>query len=248
MVNKQDIEQDVTLKRIVRFGQAIDFPESELDLLIQAFTHPTFFEGQKQDSPEDNQRLEFLGDAVVDMVAGAYLYNRYPEMREGDLSKMRAAVVCEQSLAKEALNLGIGSLLRLGKGAEVGGDRNRPSVLADAFEALIGALYQAAGFAKAEAFVLKHFKEQMDSLTRDDFEDKKSMLQELVQKESGYGVTYRLLKMDGPDHAPTFASAAYCRYQMLGRGEGGSKKESEQAAAAAALKSQGDWLPKIRKQ
>ncbi len=242
IVVKPEIDQ-----KIAGFGQKINFPPDKIDLLMQAFTHPTFFEGNKPTIPLDNQRLEFLGDAVLDMVAGAYLYNAFPELREGDLSKMRAAVVCEQFLAKEAEKLKIGSLLRLGKGAEVSGDRSRPSVLADAFEALVGAMYQAVNFEFARDFIINCFGEQMDKLTKDDFEDKKSMLQELVQKEAGFGVSYRLLKTSGLSHALLFESAAYCRFQILGRGEGNSKKESEQAAAADALRNKDLWLAKIIK-
>jgi ribonuclease-3 len=228
-----------------RFMQETGFPPQKKALLLQALTHPTYFEGAKQEIPEDNQRLEFLGDAVLDMVVGEYLFHAYPALREGDLSKMRAALVCESALALLARELGLGQLLRLGKGGESGGDRERPSVLADAFEALVGAIYEAQGFAAVHAFIEKHFAPAIAKLTRDDFEDKKSLLQELVQRDTGYGVNYRTLSMDGPDHAPRFESGAYCGEKLLGRGWGGSKKESEQAAAAAALASQSRWLPGI---
>ena len=230
---------------LTRFMQEIGFPPAKQALLVQALTHPTYFEGLKQEIPEDNQRLEFLGDAVLDMVVGEYLYHAYPAAREGDLSKMRAALVCESALALLAQELHLGRLLRLGKGSAAGGDRERPSVLADAFEALLGAIYEAGGFMAAKAFVEKHFAPAMDQLTRDDFEDKKSLLQELTQRETGGGVNYKILSLEGPDHAPRFESGAYRGGLLLGRGWGGSKKESEQAAAAAALASQSKWLPII---
>ena len=230
---------------VTRFMKGIGFPAAHKSLLVQALTHPTYFEGAKQEIPEDNQRLEFLGDAVLDMVVGEYLYHAYPAAREGDLSKMRAALVCESALAMLAQELCLGELLRLGKGSEAGGDRQRPSVLADAFEALVGAFYEAAGFEAASSFIEKYFSPAIAKLTRDDFEDKKSLLQELAQRETGYGVSYKTLSMDGPDHAPRFESGAYCVGKLLGRGWGGSKKESEQAAATAALASQSKWLPAI---
>ncbi|MCL1976040.1 MAG: ribonuclease III [Firmicutes bacterium] len=226
-----------------RFMQEIGFPPEKKTLLIQALTHPTYFEGARQEIPEDNQRLEFLGDAILDMVVGEYLYHAYPTVREGDLSKMRAALVCEPALALLAKELNLGQLLRLGKGGEASGDRERPSVLADAFEALVGAIYEATGFMAVSYFIEKHFAPAAEQLTRDDFEDKKSLLQELVQREVSCGVSYKILSMDGPDHAPRFESGAYCGIKLLGKGWGGSKKESEQAAAAAALASQGKWLP-----
>ena len=228
---------------LTRFMKETGFPPEKKELLTQALTHPTFFEGLKQEIPEDNQRLEFLGDAVLDMVVGEYLFHAYPAVREGDLSKMRAALVCESALALLAKELNLGQLLRLGKGGEASGDRERPSVLADAFEALVGAFYEAAGFSAASAFIEKHFAPAVAKLTRDDFEDKKSLLQELAQREVNCGISYKTLSMDGPDHAPRFESGAYCGVKLLGRGWGGSKKESEQAAAAAALASQGKWLP-----
>ena len=229
---------------LARFMKETGFPPEKKELLVQALTHSTFFEGVKQEIPEDNQRLEFLGDAILDMLVGEYLYHAYPAAREGDLSKMRAALVCESALALLAKELGLGKLLRLGKGGEASGDRERPSVLADTFEALVGAFYEAGGFSAAYSFAKKHFAPAVAKLTRDDFEDKKSLLQELAQKETGLGVTYKTLSVDGPDHAPRFESGAYCGGKLLGRGRGGSKKESEQAAAAAALASRIKWLKK----
>ncbi|MEG1998076.1 MAG: ribonuclease III domain-containing protein, partial [Clostridiales bacterium] len=123
-------------QKLLKLAETISFPEEHLALLQQALTHPAFFEGQKSAGrhPKDNQRLEYLGDAVLDLVVGEYLYHAYPEAWEGELSKMRAVIVCEASLAVQAQSLGIGEVLRLGRGSEASGDRSRPSVLADAFE------------------------------------------------------------------------------------------------------------------
>ena len=233
--------------KLTRFMQECSFPSAQKDLLVQALTHPNFFEGIRKEIPEDNQRLEFLGDAVLDLVVGEFLFHAYPAAREGVLSKMRAALVCEAALAQLAREMGLGQLLRLGKGGEAGGDRQRSSVLADAFEALVGAIYEAEGYLAARSFIELHFLPLIENLTRDDFEDKKSLLQELTQRDTGCGVSYGLLSTNGPDHAPRFESGAYCGELLVGRGWGGSKKESEQAAAAAALAAQSKWLPLISK-
>lgn len=228
-----------------KLADKLGFDASQQSLLLQAVTHPAFFEGQKG-THGDNQRLEFLGDAVLDMMIGEYLFRAYPNAQEGDLSKMRAYIVCESSLGAAALDLGLDACLRLGHGSEAGGDRHRPSVLADAYEAVVGAVFVALGLKAAEDMVIPQFREKMDTLTPEDYEDKKSVLQELVQSRVPHGVTYRLIGQTGPDHQPRFSSAVYCGKLELGRGEGGSKKESEVAAAAAALKSRQNWLKEIK--
>ena len=223
----------------------LDFGESDLPLLVQALTHPAFFEGSRHTKEGDNQRLEFLGDAVLDLIAGDYLFRAYPQAQEGDLSKMRAFIVCEASLAEAAVRLGVDRALRLGHGSEAGGDRRRPSVLADAFEAVVGAVFTCHGYAAAQELFLSQFREKMDRLTPADYEDKKSLLQEVVQARVPHGVSYRLLASSGPDHAPTFESGVYCGRLLLGQGKGRSKKESEVAAATAALQAKDSWLDRI---
>ncbi len=225
--------------------QRLGFSDTELPLLVQALTHPAFFEGSRHHREGDNQRLEFLGDAVLDLIAGEYLFRAYPEAQEGELSKMRAFIVCEASLAAAAVELGVDQALRLGHGSEAGGDRRRPSVLADAFEAVVGAVFTCRGYAAARELFLSQFRQKMDRLTPEDYEDKKSLLQELVQARVPHGVSYRLLGSSGPDHAPTFESAVYCGRLLLGQGRGRSKKESEVAAATAALQDREQWLDRI---
>ncbi len=234
-------------QKLLHLAAVLDFPAAQLPLLQQALTHPAYFEGQKNGGshPKDNQRLEYLGDAVLDLVVGEYLYHTYPLAREGDLSKMRAVIVCEASLAAQAQLLGIGESLRLGKGSEQSGDRSRPSVLADAFEAVIGALFEVCGLQQVRQFLILQFKQKMDHLSPEDYEDKKSLLQELVQKYSNHGVSYKLLDASGPDHAPSFESGAYWGKLLLASGRGSSKKESEQAAALAALQCREQWLDKL---
>lgn len=229
---------------VTRLAQRLNFPPDQHNLLVQSLTHPAFFEGHRG-GRGDNQRLEFLGDAVLDMIVGGYLYQQYPAAQEGDLSKMRAFIVCEASLAAAALDLGLHKGLRLGRGSEASGDRQRPSVLADAYEAVVGAVFVAQGFDAAQKLVIQQFQEKMDRLQPSDYEDKKSLLQELIQARGPHGVSYKLLSQSGPSHQPRFVSAALCNGIQLGQGEGGSKKESEMAAAAAALAAQDTWLNRI---
>jgi len=240
------MRKDVLPEGFGELALSLGFDAENQALLLQALTHPAYFEGVKTASPQDNQRMEFLGDAVLDLVVGDYLYHAYPNLGEGTLSKMRAVIVCEGSLAHHSAEIGFQHYLRLGKGSEASGDRERPSILADAFEAVIGAMFVALGYDAARDFILGRFATQMQHLTPDDYEDKKSLLQELVQHESLHGVSYKLLTVSGPDHAPRFESGAYCGKLLIGKGMGGSKKESEQAAAVAALAAKSNWLPRLR--
>ena len=230
--------------KVNQLAEELAIPQKHRYLLQQALTHPTYNEGVR--GALNNQRLEFLGDAVLDFLVGEYLYQRYPDADEGDLSKMRAVIVCEQSLSRTAVDMDMGEYLRLGHGSESSGDRERPSVLADAFEAVIGAVYLGAGIGAARRLILAAFAPEMDRLTRNDYEDKKSLLQEIVQRETGHSVSYRLMETKGPDHAPYFVSGAYCGDRLLGRGEGSNKKNSEQEAAMSALGQQREWLPALK--
>ena len=231
-------------------AERLGLPEDKLPWLMQALTHSTFFEGGKTAEQQDNQRLEFLGDAVLDMLVGEYLFERYPLAREGDLTKMRSALVCEVSLARHAKTLDLGEALLMGRGGEASGDRQRPSVLADAFEAVLGAVYVSCGCEAARRFVLEQMGEELDNLSKEDYEDSKSLLQEFVQIRRGEALSYRLLSCDGPSHAPVFVMGVFCGSLLLGEGKGGSKKESEQMAAKAALTDKERWqslLPELGK-
>jgi ribonuclease-3 len=232
-------------EQIEQLKRNLGLADNCLPLLEQALTHPTFYEGAKAPH-KDNQRLEFLGDAILDFLVGEYLFKAYPRSQEGDLTKMRSIIVCEASLADKAAKLHLDEALRLGKGAEIGGDRQRPSVLADTMEALIGAIYLSMGMEAAREFVIAQFSASMDHLTKEDFEDKKSLLQEILQKYGSKSVIYKVLDSSGPDHDREFVSAAYCGNILLGKGHGKSKKESEQAAAAAAWATRRKWLKQIK--
>ena len=232
---------DEQLDNILILGEKLTFPEQKLSVLEQALTHPTFFEGVKKEDREDNQRLEFLGDAVLDMLVGEYLYKKYPHAREGDLTKMRALIVCEASLGKAAASFGIGDALLLGKGAEATGDRKRASVLADAFEAVLGAVYIAMGIDAARNFILEQFEDAMQNLKREDYEDAKSLLQEYIQSFGEAHIHYKLLNMDGPGHAPVFTMGVFLEDNLLAKAQASSKKEAEQLCARQALQDKDKW-------
>ncbi len=195
-------------------------------LLRQALTHTSY-------GGKDNERLEFLGDAVLELCASRYLFETYPAMREGRMSRARAAAVCEKALFRAAQPIGLGEYLFLGKSEEHTGGRQKPSVVSDAFEALIGAIYCEGGMEAAEAFILRHVPFSVDDPAED--RDCKTRLQELLQQHGTVQIVYQLLEESGPDHDKRFVSEVRCDGAFLGKGEGKSKKESEQAAARAAL-------------
>lgn len=219
---------------------ALDFAKKnqltfeDYDLLSTALTHPSF--AQEHESCENNQRLEFLGDAVLNLVVAKYLYLHYPGRQEGVLTKIRAKVVCEQHLVRLAQALTIGDYLILGRGEENSGGRKRNSILADAVESIIGALYLDQGMEVTEEFVLSYLKDEIDVVANGDFYDFKSRLQELVQSSSRDNVTYDILEESGPAHDRTFTAGVYFQDRLLAHGVGKSKKEAEQRAAEQALK------------
>lgn len=202
-------------------------------LLLEALTHTTYANENPGSPP--NQRLEFLGDAVVGMVVAQHLFTEYPDLPEGALTKIRAAVVCEPTLAARARALGVGEHIRFGKGESVSG-RDRDSILADAFEALVGALFQDGGLEIARSFVLRELAPLVaparSGLVRVDY---KTRLQEWLQERYTEGPAYRLLAEEGPAHLRRFQVGVYHRDVEMGTGWGRTKKEAEQEAAARAL-------------
>ncbi len=239
-------QQDKHNKAFAQLVDKLGFQAVQEEILLQALTHPAYFEGIKHPAANDNQRLEFLGDAVLDIVVGEYLYYKYPLENEGVLSKMRAAIVCESSLTAKSIECGIGNALRLGHGSEASGDRKRGSILADAYEAVVGAIYIAKGYDAVKNFIIGCFASAMDQMTEDVFEDKKSLLQELVQGKSALTVTYKVLETSGPPHAPLFKTGVYWGEQLIGIGNGHSKKEAEQASAKDALEKKNNWFDMIK--
>ena len=202
-------------------------------LLENALTHSSYANEHRDAGMPSNERLEFLGDSVLGMVVADHLYREHPNMPEGELTRTRAAMVCEDSLVEVARALDLGRYLRLGKGEDAGGGRERPSILADATEAVIAAIYLDGGIAQARRTirVLILGNEEELSASR----DYKTALQELIQKESGSKLTYRLVAETGPDHAKCFTMEVDLNGTVVGAGEGRTKKAAEQAAAKAAI-------------
>lgn len=200
----------------------------------QALTHSSFAH-ERGHRRLHNERLEFLGDAVLELIISDYLYQKYSQLSEGKLTKLRADLVCEASLARIAYGLNLGQYIRLGKGEIVGGGASRPSLLADTIEALIGAHYMDQGFVVSREKVLELFfpilQELQEGHLRRDF---KTLLQEFTQARYAVTPSYRIVRESGPDHEKTFTAEVMLAADVVGAGEGRSKKEAEQAAAKEA--------------
>ncbi|MBD5118297.1 MAG: ribonuclease III [Clostridiales bacterium] len=202
-------------------------------LLEHAMTHSSYANEHRGAGLTSNERLEFLGDSVLGVVVADYLFQKHPDMPEGELTRTRAALVCEGSLHEVAKSLNLGRYLRLGRGEDAGGGRKRPSILADATEAMLAAVYLDGGMEAVrpiiQALILD--KEREKSADR----DYKTALQELVQRKPGAAVSYRLARESGPDHCRSFEMEASVDGRVIGMGAGRTKKEAEQMAAKAAL-------------
>ena len=206
-------------------------------LLSEALSHSSYANEHRAAHLNSNERLEFLGDSVLGFVTAEFLFVQHPDLPEGDLTRIRAALVCEQSLYEVARKLELGKYLKLGRGEEAGGGRERTSILADATEAVFAAVYLDGGIGAASQLIhrvlLDAEKEEAVEERRRDY---KTALQELVQRTPGRTITYQLVEETGPDHCRVFVMEVSVGGQVSGRGEGRSKKEAEQAAAKAALK------------
>lgn len=222
-------------KILTEFEQLIGYRFTDLRLLQNALIHSSFAFEQPQVG-KDNEILEFLGDAVLDLVIGYTLCKRYPEMREGELTRLRASLVNETHLASMARAIDLGKLLCLGKGEESSHGRNKPSILSCAFEAVVGAVFEDGGYKAASEFVQDLFGKTINNKKEDLLlADAKSRLQEELQDKFNEAPAYRLDNEEGPSHKKVFSVSVVFRDEVLGRGTAGSKKEAEQRAAAAAL-------------
>lgn len=204
-------------------------------LLKQAFTHSSYVNEHRRKPYEDNERLEFLGDAVLELTVSQFLFKKYPMMSEGELTKLRAAIVCEPALVDFANELEFGKFIMLGKGEEMTGGRERPALLADVFEAFVGALYLDKGIEIVIGFLEKVVFPKINAGAFSHVMDFKSQLQELIQKEGTGAIEYSVLQEKGPAHSKEFISRVTLNGQELGIGTGKSKKEAEQHAAQMAL-------------
>ena len=216
---------------------ALNLTFSDKALLQRSLTHRSYLNENPDYPLEDNERLEFLGDAILDFITGEYLYHRFPEMAEGRLTNLRSALVRTERLADFATTINLGDYLFLGKGEEDSGGRNRPAILCDAFEALVGALYLDQGMEATRAYVDTLIEPALHEVLATDAEkDAKSQLQEIAQSEYQLTPRYKTVKEEGPDHAKLFTVEAVIGDKTYGVGTGMSKQNAAQAAAYEALK------------
>jgi ribonuclease III len=213
----------------------LNIPFHNEQLLKQAFTHSSYVNEHRKKESADNERLEFLGDAVLELGISQYLYREYPKMAEGELTKLRAAIVCEPSLVNFATDLDFGDFILLGKGEEMTGGRNRPALLADVFESFIGALYLDQGYERVISFLEKHVYPKINVGAFSHAMDYKSQLQEVVQRNKNNVVDYHIVEERGPAHNREFIARVLINDSVAGVGNGRTKKEAEQHAAKKAL-------------
>ncbi len=225
----------------IEFQENIKYKFKELNYLDKALTHSSFVQEKKQRCGKDNERLEFLGDAFFDAIISEELFKKLTNVSEGKLTKLRASIVCEKSLAEQGKKLEVGKYLKMGKGEEHMGGRERESIIADAMEAIIAAIFLDGGFEEAKTFVLRTFKETIeDALSGKLTKDYKTELQESLQINGDVKIIYHIDKEEGPDHDKTFYVSLLVEGKHIGSGIGKSKKEAEQNAAKYALESGGD--------
>jgi ribonuclease-3 len=208
---------------------------NNLELLVEALTHRSYI-NENRSAKTHNERLEFLGDAVLELAVTRFLFEKFPEKPEGELTAYRAALVNTYSLAEVAETLGINDLLLLSKGEKRDTGRARQIILANAFEAVIGAIYMDQGYEEAEAFVAKHLYPKLSEvLEKGSWQDAKSRFQEIAQEKRGITPHYKTLKEEGPDHDRNFTVGLFLKDEEIARGIGKSKQDAEQAAAKAGL-------------
>lgn len=216
--------------------RVLGYEFKNIDLLITALTHRSYVNEHKKSAREHNERLEFLGDAVLELAVTDYLFANYDE-QEGTLTSWRAALVRTESIGEAGDRLGYESLLRMSKGEKQGSERARQQILANSFEAVIGAIYLERGYDDAEAFINKHITSKLDTILKEgSWRDPKSHLQEVSQRVDGATPQYKVLEEVGPDHDKIFTLGVYVNGDLKGQGEGHSKQVAQQEAAKAALK------------
>lgn len=223
------------LTNISKFEKIIKYKFKNKAYILEALTHSSYSNENKTFS--FNERLEFLGDSVLGIVISDFLFQNETELPEGELTKLRANIVCEESLSDVAKHLNLGRHILLGRGEEATGGRDRVSILADAFEAVIAAIYLDGGIESAKVFVLENMEEIIqDSVKGRIFRDYKTHLQEVIQSQGESNIIYNLVEEIGPDHNKRFVMEVKLNDEILGSGEGKSKKEAEQSAAKQALR------------
>ncbi|MCL1936089.1 MAG: ribonuclease III [Defluviitaleaceae bacterium] len=223
-------------KQIDNIENIINYKFKDKQLLSQTFTHSSYIYENEMHSLSDNERLEFLGDAVLQIVISRYLYDTYKSLDEGELTKLRASIVCEPSLAIICRNLNLGNFIAFGKGEEKTDGKNKDSNLADLYEAIIGAIYLDGSIEESKKFIDVTLIPYIDKIKQDvRNKDYKTELQELLQKTSKNFAKYVIIEQSGPDHDKTFTVEVLHGEKVLGKGIGKSKKDAEQNAAKVAL-------------
>ena len=222
--------------RISELEEKIGYCFNDKGKLLLALTHSSYANERRSEGFTSNERLEFLGDSVLNIITSDYIYKNHPELPEGEMTKTRAAIVCESSLMKCAEKIDLGDYLYLGKGEENTGGRKRTSILSDAFEALIGAIYLDGGITNAGGFIINSMQDIYRNIkSKETFKDYKTQFQEIIQKQSEQHISYRIIDEKGPDHDKVFISELLVGGKPYGTGEGRTKKEAEQNAARAAM-------------
>ena len=220
-------------EKLEKLQEVIGYRFKDPGLLTHALTHSSYANEKHWDKTRCNERLEFLGDAVLEVISSDFLFHTYESMPEGEMTKKRASLVCEPALAFCAREIDLGSFLLLGKGEEATGGRHRDSIVSDAMEATIGAIFLDGGFEPAKTFVLNYILNDIEH--KQLFYDSKTILQELIQGETDEEIVYTILKEEGPDHDKSFWAQVSVGKKALGTGKGRTKKAAEQAAAYDAI-------------
>jgi len=228
------------MKEITEFEEKIGLKFKNQEILKQAFTHRSYLNENKNLKVGHNERLEFLGDAVLELVITHYLYEKYPEKNEGDLTSIRSALVNAQTCAEVAKNLGVNDYLLLSRGETKDIGRARQYILANALEAIIGAIYIDSGYEEVKNFILKYITPMTEQIVKEElWIDAKSKFQEKAQDEEGTTPSYKTIKEVGPDHDKKFTVGVFINKEMIAEGEGDSKQDAEQSAARNALHKKG---------
>ncbi len=217
----------------------LNYKFNNIELLKNALIHSSYA-NEVRGNTHSNERLEFLGDSVLSIIVADHIYHKYPNMPEGELTRLRASLVCEKSLCTLSRELCIGEYLKLGKGEDKNGGRERDSILADAFESVLAAIYLDGGMSAAKKHILNTVLRDLDHHSDDSFKDYKTTLQEIIQRNPEESVSYTLVDETGPDHDKQFTVAVHLNSNVIGTGIGKSKKQAEQMAAKQALKLMGE--------
>lgn len=245
-----ELRKKERLEEVCKFAEENGIPMQNFGLLNVALTHTSYANEHKNEVIHDNERLEFLGDAVLDLVVGEYLFLRFPDWPEGELTRAKASVVCKPACAECAAKFHVGDYMLLGKGEEMSGGRSRVSILGNAFEAVIGAIYLDNNYEVVSRFILGHMKKFLDLVDRGEYDhDYKTDLQEIVQKHGDVDIHYEVVRDEGPDHDKTIWMQITVNGKPMGTGMGKNKKEATQKAAKEAISRihNGESVPLVQK-